>query len=72
MFLLLTFFLIRTIQIEKRIGRSIVLFGKEELATTKDIAAMLGIKEKTSSSLLFKAREQLAQSVREYIRRNGL
>ena len=38
----------------------------------KDIAAMLGIKEKTSSSLLFKAREQLAQSVREYIRRNGL
>lgn len=38
----------------------------------KDIAAMLGIKEKTSSSLLFKAREQLAQSVRDYIRRNGL
>ncbi|MBQ8500578.1 MAG: RNA polymerase sigma factor [Bacteroidales bacterium] len=38
----------------------------------KDIAAMLGIKEKTSSSLLFKAREQLAQNVREYIRRNGL
>lgn len=38
----------------------------------KDIAAMLGIKEKTSSSLLFKAREQLAQIVREYIRRNGL
>ena len=38
----------------------------------KDIAAMLGIKEKTSSSLLFKAREQLAQNVREYIRINGL
>lgn len=37
----------------------------------KDIAAMLGIKEKTSSSLLFKAREQLAQNVKEYIRRNG-
>lgn len=37
----------------------------------KDIAAMLGIKEKTSSSLLFKAREQLAADVKEYIRRNG-
>lgn len=37
----------------------------------KDIAAMLGIKEKTSSSLLFKAREQLAGEVREYLRRNG-
>lgn len=36
----------------------------------KDIAAMLGIKEKTSSSLLFKARMQLADEVREYIRRN--
>lgn len=38
----------------------------------KDIAEMLNIKEKTSSSLLFKAREQLAENVREYIRRNGL
>lgn len=38
----------------------------------KDIAEMLDIKEKTSSSLLFKARAQLAENVREYIRRNGL
>lgn len=38
----------------------------------RDIAGMLNIKEKTSSSLLFKAREQLAENVREYIRRNGL
>lgn len=38
----------------------------------KDIAEMLDIKEKTSSSLLFKAREQLAENVREYIRINGL
>ena len=38
----------------------------------KDIAQMLDIKEKTSSSLLFKARAQLAENVREYIRRNGL
>ena len=38
----------------------------------KDIAQMLGIKEKTSSSLLFKAREQLAKNVRDYIRKNGL
>ena len=38
----------------------------------KDIAQMLDIKEKTSSSLLFKAREQLAENVRDYIRRNGL
>lgn len=37
----------------------------------KDIAAMLRIKEKTSSSLLFKAREQLAGEVWEYLRRNG-
>lgn len=37
----------------------------------KDIAAMLGIKEKTSSSLLFKAREQLAGEVRNYLRING-
>lgn len=36
----------------------------------KDIAVMLGIKEKTSSSLLFKARQQLADEVKEYIRRN--
>ena len=38
----------------------------------KHIAEMLDIKEKTSSSLLFKARAQLAENVREYIRRNGL
>ena len=38
----------------------------------KDIAQMLDIKEKTSSSLLFKAREQLAENVREYLRKNGL
>ena len=38
----------------------------------KDIAEMLNIKEKTSSSLLFKAREQLAENVRDYIRRNAL
>ena len=38
----------------------------------KDIAQMLDIKEKTSSSLLFKAREQLAESVRNYIKLNEL
>ena len=38
----------------------------------KDIAEMLNIKEKTSSSLLFKARAQLAENVKDYIRRNGL
>lgn len=38
----------------------------------KDIAEMLNIKEKTSSSLLFKARAQLAEKVKDYIRRNGL
>lgn len=38
----------------------------------KDIAQMLDIKEKTSSSLLFKARAQLAEDIRNYIRRNGL
>lgn len=38
----------------------------------KEIAEMLDIKEKTSSSLLFKAREQLADKVRNYIKRNGL
>ena len=38
----------------------------------KDIARMLDIKEKTSSSLLFKAREQLAQNVWDYIMKNGL
>ena len=38
----------------------------------KDIAQMLDIKEKTSSSLLFKARAQLAENVRDYIRSNGL
>ena len=37
----------------------------------KDISDMLGIKEKTSSSLLFKARAQLAEGVREYLRING-
>ena len=37
----------------------------------RDIAQMLNIKENTSSSLLFKAKEQLAENVREYIRRNG-
>ncbi len=37
----------------------------------KDIAQMLGIKEKTSSSLLFKAREQLEDHVRDSIRNNG-
>ena len=40
--------------------------------THKEIAKMLGIKEKTPSSLLFKAREQLAVKVRDYIRKNGL
>ena len=35
----------------------------------KDIAKMLDIKEKTSSSLLFKASAQLAENVREYIRK---
>ena len=39
---------------------------------TTGIAQMLGIKEKTSSSLLFKAREQLAENVREYIKIHGL
>ncbi len=38
----------------------------------KDIAQMLGIKEKTSSSLLFKAREQLAQEIRNYIKTKEL
>ena len=38
----------------------------------KDIAQMLDIKEKTSSSLLFKAREQLAKDVRDYVREKGL
>ncbi|MGM9735580.1 MAG: RNA polymerase sigma factor [Candidatus Cryptobacteroides sp.] len=38
----------------------------------KEIAKMLNIKEKTSSSLLFKARKQLAGEIREYIKRNGL
>ena len=38
----------------------------------KEIAQMLDIKEKTSSSLLFKAREQLAENVRNYIKTNGL
>lgn len=36
----------------------------------KDISQMLGIKEKTSSSLLFKAREQLAGSIRNYLSSN--
>lgn len=38
----------------------------------KEIAQLLDIKEKTSSSLLFKAREQLAEIVRDYIKTNGL
>lgn len=38
----------------------------------KDIAAMLNIKEKTSSSLLFKARAILAENVKDYIKKNGL
>ena len=38
----------------------------------KEIAQLLDIKEKTSSSLLFKAREQLAENVRDYIKTNGL
>lgn len=38
----------------------------------KEIARMLNIKEKTSSSLLFKARGQLAGSIREYIKNKGL
>lgn len=38
----------------------------------KDIAEILEIKEKTSSSLLYKAREILAENVRNYISRNGL
>ena len=36
----------------------------------KDISKMLGIKEKTSSSLLFKAREQLAGNIKDYLRNN--
>ena len=36
----------------------------------KDISQMLGIKEKTSSSLLFKAREQLAGKVKDYLSSN--
>ena len=38
----------------------------------KEISALLNIKEKTSSSLLFKARGQLAENIKEYIKRNGL
>lgn len=38
----------------------------------KEIAQLLDIKEKTSSSLLFKAREELAKNVRDYIKTNGL
>lgn len=38
----------------------------------KEISQMLDIKEKTSSSLLFKAREQLAKAIKDYIKRNGL
>ncbi len=36
----------------------------------KDIAQMLGIKEKTSSSMLFKAREQLSECIRDYLKKN--
>lgn len=38
----------------------------------KEISALLNIKEKTSSSLLFKARSLLAEYVNDYIKRNGL
>ena len=38
----------------------------------KEIAQLLDIKEKTSSSLLYKAREQLAENVKDYIKTNGL
>ena len=38
----------------------------------KEISSLLNIKEKTSSSLLFKARNQLAENVKEYIKKNGL
>lgn len=37
----------------------------------KEIADMLGINEKTSSSLLFKARKQLATMINEYILKMG-
>ena len=38
----------------------------------KDIAKMLKIKEKTSSSILFKARETLAEEINKYIRSKEL
>lgn len=38
----------------------------------KEISAFLNIKEKTSSSLLFKARNLLAENIKEYIKKNGL
>lgn len=38
----------------------------------QEIAAMLGIKEKTSSSILFKARLQLIDKINTYIQTNGL
>lgn len=38
----------------------------------KEIAQLLDIKEKTSSSLLYKAREQLAENIKDYIKTNGL
>lgn len=38
----------------------------------RDIARMLGINEKSSSSQLFRARALMAQKVREYIKSHGL
>lgn len=38
----------------------------------KEIARLLGIKEKTSSSILYKARVMLADMVNSYIKKNGL
>ena len=38
----------------------------------KEIARLLGIKEKTSSSILYKARVMLADMVDSYIKKNGL
>ena len=37
-----------------------------------EISAFLNIKEKTSASLLFKARNLLAENIKEYIKKNGL
>jgi RNA polymerase sigma-70 factor (ECF subfamily) len=40
--------------------------------THKEIAELLGIKEKTSSSILYKARVILAAKVNAYIKEKGL